>query len=267
MDFEKVIIMTDLDGTLLTDEKKILGKDFAAIERFRAGGGLFTLATGRSYAMTRRVADELALEVPAVLFNGAGVFDFQKNKFLWKCEISPDVYDYVRIVGEHFPDIGAEVLCEQSVVVPYLNKTEQMHLDWEQVNADFRDISDLPKSGWLKFLFADEPEKLDKVEKFVRSGDFGGVNWVRSGPHFLECLPLGIDKSRGFAELIHILGVEERFTVAAGDYMNDVAMIKKAQLGFAVGSAQSCVIDAADVVVCDNNSGAISEIIDYIERL
>lgn len=267
MDFGNVVFMTDLDGTLLTDEKKILAKDLAAIRRFREGGGLFTLATGRSYAMAKRVADELELDIPAVLFNGAGVYDFKVGKFLWKCEISPEAYRYVRLIGEQFPDIGAEVLCEQSVVVPYLNETEQMHLDWEQVKADFRDVSDLPESGWLKFLFADKPEKLDKVEEFVRNGNFSGVHWIRSGPHFLECLPENVDKSRGFSELIKILGVQDRFTVAAGDYMNDTAMIQNAQLGVAVASAQECVKVVADHIVCDNNNGAISEIIDYIERL
>ena len=40
MDFSKVILMTDLDGTLLTDDKQILPGDFEAIERFRRGGGL-----------------------------------------------------------------------------------------------------------------------------------------------------------------------------------------------------------------------------------
>ena len=38
MDFSKVILMTDLDGTLLTDDKRILPLDLEAIERFRAGG-------------------------------------------------------------------------------------------------------------------------------------------------------------------------------------------------------------------------------------
>lgn len=270
MDFGKVIFMTDLDGTLFTDDKRILEKDMAAIERFRKGGGMFTLATGRSYAMAKRAAVELGLDkfnMPAVLFNGAGVYDFNADKFLWKCEIDAEAYGYVQMIGERFPNIGAEVLCEQAVIVPYLNDTERMHLDWEQVSAQFRSVDDLPESGWLKFLFADEPENLDLVEEFVRNGEFGGVHWIRSGPHFLECLPEGVDKSRGFSELIRLLGVEDRFTVAAGDYMNDTAMIKNADLGAAVGSAQPSVKEAADIVVCDNNSGAISEIIDYIERL
>ncbi len=54
MNFKNVIIMTDIDGTLVTDEKKILPKDMEAINRFRAGGGIFTLATGRGYSMANR---------------------------------------------------------------------------------------------------------------------------------------------------------------------------------------------------------------------
>ena len=56
MDFSKVILMTDLDGTLLTDDKRILPLDLEAIERFRAGGGLFTMATGRGYSMAKHIA-------------------------------------------------------------------------------------------------------------------------------------------------------------------------------------------------------------------
>ena len=59
MDFSKVILMTDLDGTLLTDDKRILPLDLEAIERFRAGGGLFTMATGRGYSMAKHIADKL----------------------------------------------------------------------------------------------------------------------------------------------------------------------------------------------------------------
>ena len=62
MDFSKVILMTDLDGTLLTDDKRILPQDLEAIERFRAGGGLFTMATGRGYSMAKHIADKLRLD-------------------------------------------------------------------------------------------------------------------------------------------------------------------------------------------------------------
>lgn len=269
MDFSKVIFMTDLDGTLLTDDKRILAKDISAITRFREGGGIFTAATGRGYAMARRIVEDvLHLNVPSVLFNGAGVFDFKQNKFLWQCEIGSMAREYIRRLNSMFPQkLGFEVLHEQTVFVPFINRTEQEHLEMESVIPDRRQLDDIPESGWLKFVIAAEPSYLDEVQKTVENGGFEEAQWVRSAPHYFECLPKGVDKSRGFAELIRILGAEDRFSVAAGDYMNDTAMIQKADLGVAVASAQESVKQAADLIVCDNNSGAIAEIIDHIEKL
>ncbi len=267
MDFSKVIFMTDLDGTLLTDDKRILPQDMAAIERFRAGGGIFTVATGRGYSMTRSIAEKLRLDVPAVMFNGAAVFDFNENKFLWRCEIGAHARDYIVRLAEEFPDIGLEVLHEKTIYVPYLNQTEQEHLDLESVIPNRCPLDEIPKDGWLKLLIAETPERLDKIVEFIESSDMKNAQWVRSAPVYYECLPFGVDKSTGYGELIRLLHAEDRFTVAAGDYMNDLVMIQKAELGCAVASAQEAVKSAADLVVCDNNSGAISEIIDYIERL
>lgn len=266
MDFNNVIFVSDLDGTLLTDDKRLLECDLKAIERFKNGGGIFAAATGRGYSMAKRVV-ELITNAPSVIFNGAAVYDFDKNEFLWRSEIDGRAYEYVDKIGQAFPNIGAEVLCEQTVYVPYLNETEKTHLEWEQVNADYRKTSEIPKSGWLKFLFTGEPELIDKVESYVQNGDFGGVNWVRSGPLFFECLPKGVDKWSGFQRLIKLMNAENRFTVAAGDYKNDASMIENADLGCAPNNAIDCVKDKADLVVCDNNSGSISEIVEYIERL
>ncbi|MCH5206597.1 MAG: HAD-IIB family hydrolase [Oscillospiraceae bacterium] len=268
MDFSRVIFMTDLDGTLFTDDKRILDKDMRAIERFRAGGGMFTVATGRGYSMTKRAADELALDIPAVLYNGAGVYDFTGDRFLWQCEIGPQAREYIRRLAELFPEVvGIEVLHKRAVFVPYLNDAEREHLDMENVIPDLRPLDEIPEGGWLKFVIAARPEVLDEVEKAVVREGFGQAQWVRSSPVYFECLPKGVDKSRGFSELIRLLKAEERFTVAAGDYNNDTAMIRKADLGCSVASALDSVKAAADLVVCDNNSGAISEIIDYIEAM
>lgn len=268
MDFGKVIFMTDLDGTLLTDDKRILEKDMAAIERFRRGGGIFTVATGRGYAMAKPVVQKLGLNAPAVVFNGAAVFDFAADKFLWQCEMGSQARHYIELLTARYPEkLGVEVLHEHSIFVPFLNQTEREHLALEKLIPEELPLSEIPDGGWLKVLFAAEPAVLDELTRFVEAGGFEDVEWVRSAPVYYECLPKGVDKATGFAKLIELLGVQDRFTVAAGDFMNDTHMIQNADLGAAVASAQESVRQAADIVVCDNNSGAISEIIDYIERL
>ncbi len=266
MDFKNIIFMTDLDGTLLTSEKKVHPKDMSAIERFRAGGGIFTIATGRGYSMAKRVAEEICPNVPCVIFNGAAVYDFNSDKFLWRCEIDSMAREYIRKITDKFPGVGVEVLCEQTVYVPFMNDYEQRHLDMEGVVPDLRPLDEIPDEGWLKFLFTASPEVLDEIEMMTASG-FENVTRMRSAAIFYECLPVGVDKSRGFAELIKILGAEKRFSVASGDYKNDAAMIKNANLGVAVANALDEVKAVADLVVCDNNSAPISEVIEYLEKL
>lgn len=267
MDFSKVIFMTDLDGTLLTDDKRILEKDLVAIERFRQGGGLFTVATGRGCGMARSAVEKLGIDIPAVLFNGAAVYDFKADKFVWQCEIGLHARDYIRRLHEQFPDLGIEVLHEQTIFTPFINQTELDHLALEGIQPHPCTIDELPESGWLKVLLAHEPQRMDEIQRYIEQSDMQQAQWVRSAPVYYECLPEGVDKSMGYRQLIKILGAEDRFTVASGDYMNDLAMIQKADLGVAVASAQEEVKAAADLVVCDNNSGAIAEIINYIETL
>ena len=259
--------MTDLDGTLLTDDKQILPQDLEAIDRFCAGGGMFTVATGRGCGMARGIVKKLGIDIPAVVFNGAAVYDFSEEKFVWQCEIGMHAREYIRRLHEQFPDLGIEVLHEQTIFTPFINQTELDHLALEGIEPHPCTIDELPDSGWLKVLLAHEPERMDEIQRYIEASDMQQAQWVRSAPVYYECLPEGVDKSMGFKQLIKILGAENKFTVASGDYMNDLAMIQKADFGVAVASAQEAVRAAADLVVCDNNSGAMAQIIDYIERL
>ena len=267
MDFNKVILMTDVDGTLLTDDKRILPKDMEAIERFRKGGGLFTLATGRGFSMAAPIAEKLKLDIPAVIFNGAAVYDFDGERFLWCCYIDSSTRGYIARLIEEFPHIAIEVLMERNVYVPAINDVERRHLSFENVQPIRCPLSEIPDGEWIKVLIADEPHNIDKIIPFALENFKENVRWVRSEQVYYEMLPLGISKWAGYAKLIELLGAGDRFTVAAGDYYNDMEMIEKANLGVSVMSAQEEVKSASDLVVCDNNSGAISEIIDYIEKL
>lgn len=272
MDFKNVIIMTDIDGTLLTDEKKLLDKDMRAIERFRKGGGSFTIATGRGYSMAKPIADKLDLDIPAVIFNGSAVYDFKTDKFLWHSSLDLCASKITRELIEEFPDIAIEILCEDKVYVPAINDIEREHLALENVEpimCGIDEITEKSGDGWLKVLIAYPPDKISKVVNFVlnRPEYLKNAHWVRSEAHYFEMLPLGVNKGSGFEKLLKIMGREDAFTVGVGDYNNDIELIKASKLGVAVGSALNEVKAAADIIVCDNNSGAVCEVVEYIEAL
>ena len=108
---------------------------------------------------------------------------------------------------------------------------------------------------------------MQSVIDFIAERSIGNVEWVRSADVFYEMLPKGVNKGSGFMHLLDVIHGEELFTVGVGDYMNDINLIRDSDLGIAVSNALEEVKKAADKTVCDNNSGAIAEIIEYIEQL
>lgn len=267
MDFKNVLIVTDLDGTLLDDDKNIAEDDIRAINEFRAGGGFFAAATGRGVAMAKRIIYELDIRTPSVIFNGAAVYDFKADKFLWHSDMPEIANTYIRMLEEKFPDIGIEILHEKDVYVTDNNQTVVEHMAFEKLTPVYRKLEDVPNEGRFKVLIAYPPEKMHKVIEFTQEHCKEGVNWVHSSPMYYEMLPEGISKASGVKKLIELLHFQDKFVVAAGDYGNDRAMIAEADLGVAVGNALDSVKEAADLIVRDNNHSPMREIIDHIRNM
>ena len=267
MNFKDVLIVTDLDGTLLDDKKNIAPEDIAAINEFRNEGGYFAAATGRGAVMSRRIIDELDIRTPCVIFNGAAVYDFKADKFLWHSDM-PDIADeYIRMLEKEFPDIGIEILYEKDIYVTHNNQTVQEHLALEQLSASYCSLGEVPGSGRIKVLIAYPAEKIQAVIDFTQEHCKEGVNWVHSSPMYYEMLPEGISKAAGVKKLIELLGFQDKFVAAAGDYGNDRAMIAEADLGVAVANALDSVKEAADLIVSDNNHAPMSQMIEHIRSL
>ena len=267
MNFNKVLIVTDLDGTLLDDDKNIAEDDIRAINEFRSGGGTFAAATGRGVAMAKRIIDELEICTPCVIFNGAAVYDFKADKFLWHSDM-PEISDtYIRMLEKEFPDIGVEILHEKEVYVTDNNQTVVEHMAFEKLTPVYRRLEEVPKHGRFKVLIAYPPEKMRAVIEFTQEHCKEGVNWVHSSPMYYEMLPEGISKASGVRKLIQFPQFQGKFVAAAGDYGNDRAMIAEADLGIAVANALDDVKEAADIIVRDNNHSPMREIIEYIRKI
>ncbi len=267
MDFSKIIIMTDLDGTLLNDKKQISEKDMASLEEFRSKGGTFAVATGRGYAMARPIVEKLDIHTPCVIFNGAAVYDFDADKFLWHSSMPACAVEYIKILGERFPDIGIEILHEKLVYVTNYNETVREHMELEHIEPVICDVEEVPTDNWLKVLIAYPPEEIHRIIEFTKTDCNRFVNWVHSSPMYYEMLPEGISKGSGYKRLLEYGGFKDKFTVAMGDYGNDYDMVKNADLGVAVANALDSVKSAAKLVVGDNNSSPLSQVIEHLRSL
>jgi len=266
MNLTDIFLVADADGTLLTDDKRILDKDMSAIREVTRSGGLFTVATGRGTSLARIVAKQVKLAIPAVIFNGAAVYDYAKEQFLWQCALPSKANDYIKILLERFPTLGVEILLGEDVYVAATNPREEEHLAFGCLNPIRCKLDEVPQNNRIKALLVGEPETVDSVIAFINEQRFDGVHFVRSAPVFYEMLPEGVSKGVGVRKLLELIGESDRYIVAAGDYDNDLEMIREADLGIAVANAEEAVKKAAKFTVCDNNSGAVSEIVEYLKN-
>ncbi len=261
-DLSKCFLITDLDGTLLPNNKILSDIDKNAIRKFVQDGGKFTVATGRTLQSTQRYIDELEIEMPVIMYNGSLIYDNNEKKVLYTDEL-PAIAENIAVDLLNFMENpGAEILRLDNIYIICNNEYEDEHTQICKVNPLYMPIAEVPKGGWFKILFATAPEDITKIEEYVKNKDYP-VDFVRSHDIFFEMLPKGSSKGTALKEYLKIMDMQDIKVVAAGDYHNDIEMLVAADCGAATANAQQIVKDKADIVLSrTSDEGAIAELID-----
>ena len=240
------LLVLDIDGTLTNTQKDITPKTLEAILNIERMGHAVALASGRPTGGMRRYVDELELAKYgnyAISYNGACVTNMQTNEMVYKNAlpdyVAPWMLDYAREHG-----LGMCIYDGNTVVC----------------GTDVDRYMDM-----FKALLTAPPVRAAEHEKRLARRFIGRLSIYRSEPYFIEVMPRGVDKGAAIAGLIERLGMEREDVIACGDGLNDLAMIRYAGLGVAMGNAQSEIKAAADVVTGTNDEdGIVSVIEQYI---
>ncbi len=266
--FDGILICTDLDGTLLRKDKTVSKENLEAIEYFKANGGLFTFITGRMHFYVRDIYDVVKPNAPIGTANGAGIYDYTTNQYLWYTCLSNSVLELLEFSEQHLPDIGFLINTPDEIF--FCNDNSAM--------VRFRKITKLPNNICYnyknfdkpisKIIYADDSkENIDKLEKLLKTHPlWDKFDFVRSSRDLFEIVPKGHSKGTVLVRLADILGVEMDKTIAIGDYDNDISMLSYAGTGVAVSNACDAAKAAADYITVSNEEHAIAKIISDIEN-
>ncbi len=264
--FEGILLCTDLDGTLLRDDKSISEENLRAIRYFMAEGGYFTFITGRMPYFVGDIYNKLDPNAPFGCINGGGIFDHKKGEYLWTRELSPECFELIDEVVEKVAGFGLQV-----------NTLERIYFSMENdAMKYFRATTGVPNlikpyrevtEPIGKIVFGDNRnEQILKIEKALFDHPKAyKFDFIRSEHALYEILPKGNSKGDVMLRIADILGIDRRRTVAAGDYNNDVSMLKDAGVGVAVANASKEAKAAADYFTVSNEEHAIARIIKDIE--
>lgn len=266
MDIRNVIILSDMDGTLLNSKKQISDIDRAAIEKFTTMGGKFTVATGRTLQSFEQYRSMIDLPMPVVMYNGGGIYDYANEKMLYSRFLPCNAREIAAELLRLMPELGGEVLTSDGTYVFSNTDYMQYHTRICGITPEFADINDIPDNGWFKVLFTIAPEDIPNLELLVRHlGYDKEMDFVKSSDIFLEMLPKGSSKGSALNEYRRIEGMEDMTFVAIGDFNNDIEMIKAADIGACPVNAEEEVKQSADIILeHTNDEGAVAELIEYI---
>jgi Cof subfamily protein (haloacid dehalogenase superfamily) len=249
------MIVTDLDGTLLRDDKNISDFTLSILEKCRARGIKLAIATARAEGSAKRCIDLVKPDL-MILNGGALVIDNRKN-VIFERLLSVETAD--GIVNELINNKNAGAITvetERDYYVSYGGPA--YHADYMYGKQyDFsKPLSERAYKITAEIFDRDAALSIEKKFGECRLTSFSGENWHRFAHREAE-------KMRAIAEISGKTGIEISGIAAFGDDYNDIDMVKNCGIGIAMENGIREIKDAAKYVCGNNNEDGVGK---WIEK-
>ncbi|MEH0874192.1 sugar-phosphatase [Pectobacterium cacticida] len=257
------LIAIDMDGTLLTPQNQISPAVKAAIAAAREKGVQVVLATGRPYVGVARYLAELDLQQEGgycITNNGALVQRADDGECVAQTALSFDDYLYcealARKLGVHFHALDYHFVYTANKDISAYTVHES-HLTGMPLK--YRAVEEMdPRLTFPKVMMIDEPEILDRAISQIPAEAFERYTIMKSAEYYLEILDKRVNKGEGVKMLAEHLNIPREGVLALGDQQNDLAMIRYAGIGVAMGNAIDEVKAASQFVTKTNAEDGVA---------
>ena len=162
--FDGILFVSDLDDTLLDNEKNISEENKRAIEYFESEGGKFTFITGRMPLGIKCILQQLTPNIPIGCINGGGLYDVKKNEYLWKAALDKAYTRLLEFVSSEFATVGIEVCSFDGSYFCRKNEITETHRIMEHFpdrQCHYNDI----KEEVAKVVLMDDAENIPALIK------------------------------------------------------------------------------------------------------
>ncbi|MBD5632653.1 MAG: HAD family phosphatase [Clostridia bacterium] len=261
------LIVSDFDGTLIDDNGKISPEVNSAINEYVACGGIFAVCTGRMLCSILPTVRDLGLKGLVVAHQGTVIAEIESGKLIkYGGMKSRDVAE----VCKHLEELNRLInVYSDDVMYTTVNKNESYLKIYEDIVGIDSKYVDGKMSEFVveKDLFCQKvsvlvaPEEREWLYEELSKRLGKKFDVTCSASVLVEISPLSDNKGEALKFLAKHYNVPIEKTVAAGDNLNDLPMVKAAGIGVAVGNATEKLKEAADFVSVTNNQGAVAQII------
>lgn len=257
------LLVLDVDGTLLNDEREISKRTLAALLKVQQMGVRIVLASGRPTYGLMPLAKTLELGNYGgfvLSYNGCQIIKAQNGEILFERRINPEMLPYLekkaRKNGFAIFTYHDDTLITDSPDNEYI-KNEALLNNLKIIREDeFSTAIDFAPCKCM--LVSDKEKALIGLEQHWEKRLAGTLDAFRSEPYFLEVVPCGVNKANTLGALLEHLGVTREEVIAVGDGVCDVTMLQLTGMGVAMGHSQDSVKVCADYVTASNEEDGVA---------
>jgi len=275
--FTGVLIASDFDNTLIYTEDALRRgepvpplseENRKALEYFMAEGGHFAISTGRALPAFLKYVDQIPMNAPGVVCNGAALYDFEKEEYLEITMLDAEARSRGQLMLDTFPDLAIEAYHIDNVIhAVHPNEITRSHERITKVGTEVKDsLLEVPLPLG-KLLFEGAEETLEQVKALLEEKGWAqDYELISSGRNLLEMTVRGASKGSMVRRLAAYLGIDMKDVYCVGDQANDLSMLAVAATGFAPANCSDVVRASGAVIVKDARESALADVIRILKE-
>lgn len=253
------MVFSDIDGTLLTDDKRVTARTEAAVKGLLQKGIPFVLVSARMPEAIYPITEKMGIEIPLICYSG-GLVLTREGETLASTVMEADVTSrFLEEAGRRFPDATVNYYAGHHW---YVRDRKDPRVIFEMeitgAKAEEADFGARLQEGILphKILMMMEPPDCEQAERELQE-IFPSLNVVRSAPTLLEIMDRSVTKASGIEVMLRHYGLTADEALSFGDNYNDLEMLRYTGTSVAMGNAPDAVKAAATDVTRSNEEDGI----------
>jgi Cof subfamily protein (haloacid dehalogenase superfamily) len=258
------LVVSDVDGTLLTKDKTLTDAARAAVRKLHDAGIGFTITSSRPALGMRFLIEPLGITLPLGPFNGSSIVDPQLRPIEQHLIPAAVAQRSLEILNEFGVDIW---LFTNELWLTHNPDGEYVPHEKLAIRADPTIVADFAPylSAACKIVGASsDAALLQRCETAMQRALGMQATAVRSQSYYLDVTPPGCDKGTFVQAMVKRLDISTDAVATIGDMQNDLAMFKKSGLSIAMGNATDDVKKLATRVTASNEDEGFAGAIEMI---
>ena len=251
------LLLADVDGTLVTQEKLLTPEAIAAVQELRDAGIRFAMTSGRPPRGMAMLIEPLAIDTPIAGFNG-GVFARPDLSVIEQRSIPTEsAHAALSAIQDHGLDAWLYTGTDWMVL-----KQDARHVAREAWTVKFEPkvvdaFSEDDFTGAVKIVgVSDDLDLVARCEADVQKALGKRVSAARSQPYYLDVTNPDANKGAVARALSQQFGIDREAIATIGDMPNDVEMFRESGVSIAMGNASDAVkAQATDVTDSNEQDG------------